>query len=66
MIHSLHGKLPKIGEGSFLAPSAEIIGDVTMGKRCSIWYNTTLRGDVMPIRIGKRVNLQDRVVSHDG
>lgn len=64
MIHSLQGKLPKIGEGSFLAPSAELIGDVTIGRRCSIWYNTTLRGDVMPIVIGDETNIQDNTVIH--
>lgn len=64
MIHSLQGKTPQIGEGSFLAPSAEIIGDVTIGKRCSIWYNTTLRGDVMPIVIGEETNIQDNSVIH--
>lgn len=64
MIHSLQGKTPKIGEGSFLAPSAELIGDVTIGRRCSIWYNTTLRGDVMPIVIGDETNIQDNSVIH--
>jgi gamma-carbonic anhydrase len=64
MIHALRGKLPKIGEGSFLAPSAELIGDVTIGRRCSIWYNTTLRGDVMPIVIGDETNIQDNTVIH--
>lgn len=64
MIHSLQGKTPVFGEGSFLAPSAEIIGDVTIGRRCSIWYNTTLRGDVMPIVIGDDTNIQDNTVIH--
>lgn len=64
MIHTLQGKTPKIGEGSFLAPSAELIGDVSIGKRCSIWYNTTLRGDVMPIVVGDETNIQDGTVIH--
>lgn len=64
MIHSLQGKTPVIGQGSFLAPSAELIGDVTIGKKCSIWYNTTLRGDVMPIVIGNETNIQDNTVIH--
>ena len=64
MIHSLQGKTPNIGQGSFLAPSAELIGDVTIGKKCSIWYNTTLRGDVMPIVIGDETNIQDNTVIH--
>ncbi len=64
MIHSLQGKTPKIGEGSFLAPSAELIGDVSIGRKCSIWFNTTLRGDVMPIVIGDETNIQDNSVIH--
>lgn len=64
MIIPLQGKAPKIGEGTFLAPSADLIGDVTLGKRCSIWFNTTLRGDVMPIVIGDETNIQDGTVIH--
>lgn len=64
MILPLLGKTPQIGEGSFVAPSADIIGDVTIGKGCSIWFNTTLRGDVMPIVIGDESNIQDNTVIH--
>ena len=64
MILPLLGKAPKIGEGSFVAPSADIIGDVQIGKGCSIWFNTTLRGDVMPILIGDQTNIQDNSVIH--
>lgn len=60
----LLGKTPQIGEGSFVAPSADLIGDVTLGKRCSVWFNTTLRGDVMPIVIGDETNIQDNSVIH--
>lgn len=64
MIMPLLGKTPKIGEGSFVAPSADLIGDVSMGQRCSIWFNTTLRGDVMPIVLGDDTNIQDNTVIH--
>lgn len=64
MILPLKGKTPKIGEGSFVAPSADLIGDVKIGKGCSIWFNTTLRGDVMPIVIGDETNIQDNSVIH--
>jgi carbonic anhydrase/acetyltransferase-like protein (isoleucine patch superfamily) len=64
MIYPLLGKTPRIGDGSFVAPSADIIGDVTIGKGCSIWYNVTLRGDVMPIVIGDETNIQDNTVLH--
>ena len=60
----IRGKSPEIGEGTFVAPSADIIGDVKIGKRCSIWFNTTLRGDVMPIEIGDETNIQDNTVIH--
>jgi carbonic anhydrase/acetyltransferase-like protein (isoleucine patch superfamily) len=64
MILPLLGKTPEIGEGSFVAPSSDIIGDVKIGKGCSIWFNTTLRGDVMPIVIGDQTNIQDNSVIH--
>ena len=50
MILPLLGIQPQIGENTYVAPSADIIGDVRIGKNCSIWFHTTLRGDVMPIR----------------
>lgn len=64
MVRPLLGKAPTIGEGTFVASSADIIGDVKIGKNCSIWYNTTLRGDVMPIVIGDETNIQDGTVLH--
>ena len=64
MILPLLGITPQIGEGSFVAPSADLIGDVRLGKRCSVWFNTTLRGDVMPIVIGDETNIQDNSVLH--
>jgi carbonic anhydrase/acetyltransferase-like protein (isoleucine patch superfamily) len=64
MILPLNGKKPQIGENCFVAPSADIIGDVKIGKNCSIWFNTTLRGDVMPIVIGDETNIQDNTVLH--
>ncbi len=64
MILPLNGKEPQFGENCFVAPSADLIGDVTIGKNCSIWFNTTLRGDVMPIVIGDETNIQDNTVVH--
>ena len=64
MIIPLLNHTPQIGEGSFVASSADIIGNVQIGKDCSIWYNTTLRGDVMPIKIGEQTNIQDGTVIH--
>ena len=64
IIRTLLGKTPQIGDGSFLAETATIIGDVTMGDNCSIWYNAVIRGDVNFIKIGSKVNVQDNVMLH--
>jgi carbonic anhydrase/acetyltransferase-like protein (isoleucine patch superfamily) len=53
-----------MGRNVYLADNATIIGDVTIGNDCSIWFNTVLRGDVNSIRIGNRVNIQDGTVVH--
>ncbi len=64
MIKTLLGITPEIGEGTFVADTAAIIGDVVVGKNCSIWYGAVLRGDVNKIRIGDRVSIQDGVCLH--
>lgn len=64
LIKSVRGFTPKWGKHCFLADNATIIGDVTMGDDCSVWFNTVLRGDVNTIRIGNRVNIQDGSVLH--
>lgn len=58
------GLTPVVGEKVFIADNARLIGDVQVGDDSSIWYNVTIRGDVMPIRIGKEVNVQDGTVIH--
>lgn len=55
---------PQIGSDVFVAEGARIIGDVKIGDRASIWFNSTLRGDVMPIEIGYETNIQDGSVLH--
>ena len=64
IIKSVRGFTPEFGENCFLADNAAIIGDVKMGKDCSIWFSTVLRGDVNSIRIGNGVNIQDGSVLH--
>ena len=64
LIKSVRGFTPKMGDNCFLAENATIIGDVTMGNDCSIWFNTVLRGDVNTIKIGNLVNIQDGAVVH--
>lgn len=64
IVKSLLGKSPVIGEDTFLAETATIIGDVQMGKECSVWYNAVIRGDVHYIKMGDKVNIQDNVMLH--
>ena len=64
LVRELLGKTPKIGENTFLAETAVIIGDVEMGSDCSIWYNAVIRGDVHYIKLGNKVNVQDNVMLH--
>jgi carbonic anhydrase/acetyltransferase-like protein (isoleucine patch superfamily) len=61
---SVRGHTPKIDKSAFIADNARIIGDVVVGENASVWYNVTIRGDVMPIRIGKEANIQDGSVLH--
>ena len=56
--------MPKFGENCFIAPNATIVGEVTMGDECSVWFNTVLRGDVNFIRMGNKVNVQDGAIIH--
>lgn len=64
IIRSVNGKSPVIPEDCFIAENATIIGEVTIGKACSIWFNAVLRGDVNYITIGNKVNVQDGVIIH--
>ena len=58
------GKWPRIADDVFIAPGASVIGDVEIGAGSSVWFNTVIRGDENPIRIGERVNIQDGSVIH--
>ncbi len=64
MIKTINGKSPQIGEDCYIAENATIVGDVTMGNQCSIWFNAVLRGDVHYIKMGDKVNVQDGAVIH--
>ncbi len=64
IIKSVRGFTPQIGNDTYLADNAAIIGDVVIGDGCSIWFSTVLRGDVNSIRIGNGVNIQDGSVLH--
>ena len=64
LIKSVRGFTPQIGDNCYLAENATIVGDVVMGRDCSVWFNAVVRGDINSIRIGDRVNIQDGSVIH--
>ena len=64
VIMSVNGKQPKWGDECFIAENAIIVGEVLMGDRCSVWFNTVVRGDVHSITLGDDVNVQDGAVIH--
>lgn len=64
MLIPFEGVLPKVHETAWLAETAAVIGDVEIGEHSSVWYHCVLRGDHMPIRVGKRTNIQDGSILH--
>lgn len=64
MILPHHGKWPEIHETVFVAPSADVIGEVAIGAESSVWFQVVVRGDVHRIRIGRRTNIQDHSLLH--
>ena len=63
-LHPFHGTLPWMGERVYVAPGATLIGDVSVGADASIWPGAVLRGDVAPVRVGPRTNVQEGAVLH--
>lgn len=57
-------KFPQYNDSCFIAENATIVGDVEMGRDCSVWFNAVIRGDVNAIKIGDRTNIQDAAVIH--
>lgn len=64
VIKEVNGKYPQIPEDCYVADNATIVGDVVLGKECSVWFNAVIRGDVHYIKIGNKVNIQDGAVIH--
>lgn len=64
MIYSYKGVFPTISPSAFIADGVTITGDVTIGDESSIWFQSVIRGDVSPTRIGNRVNIQDQSMLH--
>ena len=64
IIKSLNGVAPNIPDDCYIAENATIVGEVSMGSQCSIWFNAVIRGDVHYIKMGDKVNVQDGAVIH--
>ncbi|WP_271406674.1 gamma carbonic anhydrase family protein [Tenacibaculum soleae] len=64
IIKAVNGKSPQIPEDCYIAENATIVGDVQMGKECSVWFNAVIRGDVHYIKMGNKVNIQDGAIIH--
>lgn len=63
-LYGFDGRVPTLGEGAWAAPSADLIGDVRLGARSSVWFGAVVRADNTPILIGEESNLQDGAVGH--
>lgn len=63
-IQAVNGKQPIFGDDCFIAVNATIVGEVSMGNQCSVWFNAVLRGDVNSITMGNLVNVQDGAIIH--
>lgn len=64
IIKPVNEKSPQIPEDCYIAENATIVGEVTMGNQCSVWFNAVIRGDVHYIKMGNKVNVQDGAVIH--
>lgn len=59
-----NGQYPRVDETAFIGEGVKLIGDVTVGAEASVWFNTVLRGDLAPVIIGARSNIQDGCIGH--
>lgn len=64
IIKAVNGKIPFHGAECWFAENAVIVGDVTMGEKCTVWFSAVVRGDVHSIKIGDNTNIQDNATIH--
>jgi carbonic anhydrase/acetyltransferase-like protein (isoleucine patch superfamily) len=64
LIKTILGKTPSFGKNAYFSETATIIGNVTAGDDCSVWFNAVIRGDVNSIVLGNKVNVQDGACLH--
>ena len=63
-LYEIDGVGPQLGQGAWAAPSANLIGDVRLGNRCSVWFGAVIRADNTPIILGDETNFQDGAIGH--
>jgi len=63
-LYTIDGTAPQLGNGAWAAPSADLVGDVRLGARASVWFGAVIRADNTPIAIGEDSNIQDGSVCH--
>ncbi len=63
-LYEIDGSAPALSEGAWAAPSADLIGDVRLGARASVWFGAVIRADNTPIVIGEDSNIQDGAIGH--
>jgi carbonic anhydrase/acetyltransferase-like protein (isoleucine patch superfamily) len=63
-LYEIGGLAPQLAEGAWAAPSAELIGDVRLGERASVWFGAVIRADNTPIVLGEETNFQDGAIGH--
>jgi carbonic anhydrase/acetyltransferase-like protein (isoleucine patch superfamily) len=64
MVHKIGNKIPNVKDAAFIAWNAEVSGDVVLGEDANVWFGSAVRGDIMPIRIGQKTNIQDNATVH--
>ena len=64
MQQAYKGMLPQVAADAFVAPGAQVIGNVEIGSQATVWFNCVVRGDVHQVEIGARTNLQDGTIVH--
>jgi carbonic anhydrase/acetyltransferase-like protein (isoleucine patch superfamily) len=64
MIHSIRDKIPRVPASAFVAWNCELAGEVDVGEDASLWFGSSIRADIAPIRIGRGTNIQDGAVIH--
>lgn len=64
LVKTVRGLTPRFGNNCFLADNCTVVGEVTMGDNCTVWFNAVVRGDVHSITIGNNTNIQDGAVIH--